>query len=152
MPISTRPAILSIVFWPTLADAVHTMRLAQAIRDGAPRAFARVRAHGIALAAVAHFYGLANIPNGFSPDEASYGYHGYSFLLTGRDRFGNAFPLFADNFGDLISTSYMWLTVPSIWLFGLDEFAVRLPAASRVSSPFLCYISWGGRSSTAGSG
>jgi hypothetical protein len=94
-----------------------------------------VSAHVIALtatlvlAALARLYRLANIPNGFSPDEASYGYNGYSFLLTGRDRFGNAFPLFADNFGDLISTSYMWLTVPSIWLFGLDEFAVRLPAA-----------------------
>lgn len=83
----------------------------------------------LVLAALARLYRLANIPNGFSPDEASYGYNGYSFLLTGRDRFGNAFPLFADNFGDLISTSYMWLTVPSIWLFGLDEFAVRLPAA-----------------------
>ena len=83
----------------------------------------------LALAAVVRLYRLAEIPNGFSPDEASYGYNGYSLLLTGKDRFGNALPLFADNFGDLISTSYMWLTVPSIWLFGLDEFAVRLPAA-----------------------
>ncbi len=83
----------------------------------------------LALAAVVRLYRLAEIPNGFSPDEASYGYNGYSLLLTGKDRFGYALPLFADNFGDLISTSYMWLTVPSIWLFGLDEFAVRLPAA-----------------------
>ena len=83
----------------------------------------------LVLAAVIRLYRLAEIPNGFSPDEASYGYNGYSLLLTGKDRFGNAFPIFADNFGDLISTSYMWLMVPSIWFFGLDEFAVRLPAA-----------------------
>lgn len=82
-----------------------------------------------ALAAALRLYKLQHIPNGFSPDEASYGYNGYSFLLTGRDRFGEFLPLFADNFGDLISASYMWLTVPSIALFGLDEFAVRLPAA-----------------------
>ena len=94
----------------------------------------------LALAALARLYRLAEIPNGFSPDEASYGYNAYSFLLTGKDRFGNAFPLFADNFGDLISTSYMWLTVPSIWLFGLGEFAVRLPAALvGVATVFVLY-------------
>ena len=80
-------------------------------------------------AALVRLYRLADIPNGFSPDEASYGYNGYSFLLTGRDRFGHALPLFSDNFGDLIATSYMWLTAPAIALFGLGEFAVRLPAA-----------------------
>ena len=80
-------------------------------------------------AALVRLYRLADIPNGFSPDEASYGYNGYSFLLTGRDRFGHALPLFTDNFGDLIATSYMWLTAPAIALFGLGEFAVRLPAA-----------------------
>jgi len=80
-------------------------------------------------AALVRLYRLADIPNGFSPDEASYGYNGYSFLLTGRDRFGEALPLFTDNFGDLIATSYMWLTAPAIALFGLGEFAVRLPAA-----------------------
>ena len=83
----------------------------------------------LALATLVRLYRLADIPNGFSPDEASYGYNGYSLLLTGKDRFGQALPLFTDNFGDLISTSYMWLTVPSIALFGLDEWAVRLPAA-----------------------
>ncbi len=83
----------------------------------------------LALAGLVRLYRLGEIPNGFSPDEASYGYNGYSLLLTGKDRFGHAFPLFADNFGDLIATSYMWLTVPAIALFGLNEFAVRLPAA-----------------------
>ena len=83
----------------------------------------------MALASLIRPYRLADLPNGFSPDEASYGYNGLSLLLTGKDRFGHAFPLFTDNFGDLISTSYMWLTVPAIALFGLDEFAVRLPAA-----------------------
>ncbi len=83
----------------------------------------------LALAAFLRLFRLGRVPNGFSPDEASYGYNGYSLLHTGRDRFGEWLPLFSDNFGDLISASYMWLTVPSIALFGLDEFAVRLPAA-----------------------
>ena len=80
-------------------------------------------------AALVRLYRLADIPNGFSPDEASYGYNGYSFLLTGRDRLGEALPLFTDNFDDLIATSYMWLTAPASALLGLGEFAVRLPAA-----------------------
>ena len=83
----------------------------------------------LALAAALRLYRLGQLPNGFSPDEASYGYNGYSLLRTGRDRFGEWLPLFADNFGDLIAASYMWLTAPSIALFGLNEFAVRLPAA-----------------------
>ena len=83
----------------------------------------------LALAAALRLYRLGQLPNGFSPDEASYGYNGYSLLRTGRDRFGEWLPLFADNFGDLIAASYMWLTAPSIALFCLNEFAVRLPAA-----------------------
>ncbi len=83
----------------------------------------------LVAAAALRLFHLGQLPNGFSPDEASYGYNGYSLLHTGRDRFGEWLPLFADNFGDLIAASYMWLTVPSIALFGLDEFSVRLPAA-----------------------
>ena len=52
--------------------------------------------------------------NGFRPDAASYGYNGYSFLLTGRDRFGETLPLFTDNFGDLIATA----TVYVLYLLG----------------------------------
>ena len=63
---------------------------------------AHVIALAATLAALPRLYRIADISNGFSPDEASYGYRGYSFLLTGSDRFGNAFPFFADNFGDLI--------------------------------------------------
>ena len=81
------------------------------------------------LASFIRLYRLTDVPNGFSADEASYGYHGFSILKTGRDRFGEFLPLFVDNFGDSIEASYVYLTVPSIAIFGLGEFATRLPAA-----------------------
>jgi len=81
------------------------------------------------LAASVRLYQLGEIPNGFTVDEASYGYNGYSILKTGRDRFGEWLPLYTDNFGDLIESSYILLTVPTIGIFGLNEFATRLPAA-----------------------
>jgi 4-amino-4-deoxy-L-arabinose transferase-like glycosyltransferase len=91
------------------------------------------------LAAVLRIFRLGQLPNGFSPDEASYGYNGYSLLHTSRDRFGEWLPLFADNFGDLIAASYMWLTVPSIALVGLDANAW---VAYKLGTAF--YDAWAG--------
>ena len=52
---------------------------------------------------------LENIPNGFTPDEASFGYDAYSIIKTGRDQWGESFPLTLKSFGDyknLIQSSH----------------------------------------------
>jgi 4-amino-4-deoxy-L-arabinose transferase-like glycosyltransferase len=72
---------------------------------------------------------LANIPNGFFRDEVSYAYDAYSILETGRDRYGVLFPAFVRAFEDYREALYIYLLTPFIKLFGLNEFAVRLPAA-----------------------
>ena len=72
---------------------------------------------------------LSNIPNGFYCDEASTGYDAYSLLRTGRDQWGEYWPLFARTFGAYDEALYRYLVVPCIHFFGLNEFAVRLPAA-----------------------
>ncbi len=72
---------------------------------------------------------LATIPNGFHADEASTGYDAFSILKTSRDQYGDLLPLFARSFGDYNETLYRYTAVPFISIFGLNEFATRLPAA-----------------------
>lgn len=76
---------------------------------------------------------LDRYPAGFNPDEASFGYNAYSLLQTGRDEWGEPwYKLFSNNlraFGDDKFPMYVFLSVPSVKLFGLNEFAARLPNA-----------------------
>src|SRR3989339_2178944 len=73
---------------------------------------------------------LGENPPGLYWDEVSLGWNGYSVLRTGMDEHGRFLPIdtfFA--FGDYKPPLYIYAVVPSIWLFGLNEFAVRLPSA-----------------------
>src|SRR3989344_5970549 len=81
------------------------------------------------LALVLRLYNLSEVPYGFHADEAKVGWNAYSFLKTGADDWGNKFPLHYNTFGDFRPTGIIYLTVPSIAIFGLNEFAVRLPGA-----------------------
>lgn len=74
-------------------------------------------------------YSLDSIPLGFHIDEASLGYNGYSLLITGKDENNNKLPLYIDMFGDNRPSGYHYLTIPSIKVFGLTEFATRFPGA-----------------------
>lgn len=79
------------------------------------------------LAFLLRFIGLTNFPVGFNADEASFGYDAYSIMKTGKDQWGSLFPLVLKSFGDYKSPLYSYLTVPSVAVFGLNKFAVRLP-------------------------
>ncbi|KKU78545.1 MAG: Glycosyl transferase family 39, partial [Candidatus Amesbacteria bacterium GW2011_GWA2_47_70] len=76
---------------------------------------------------------ISRYPAGFTADEAAFGYNAYSLLLTGRDEWGTPWwQLFFTNlrsFGDYKLPLYAFLAVPSVKIFGLTEFAVRLPNA-----------------------
>src|SRR3989344_678318 len=72
---------------------------------------------------------LGNHPPGLTWDEAGLGYNAYSILKTGRDEHGAFMPLIFKSFGDYKPGIYVYLTVPSIAVFGLTEFAVRFPSA-----------------------
>lgn len=84
----------------------------------------------IFLAAVLRFYKLNSTPPALYWDEASLGYNAYSILKTGHDEHGAFLPItnFAA-FGDYKPPGYIYLTVPSIAIFGLTEFAIRFPSA-----------------------
>ncbi len=61
-------------------------------------------------------------------DEAALGYNAYSLLTTGKDEYGQTFPLIFKSFNDYKPGLYVYLTLPFVKLFGLNELAVRLPS------------------------
>ncbi|MDO8638544.1 MAG: glycosyltransferase family 39 protein [Candidatus Daviesbacteria bacterium] len=82
------------------------------------------------LALILRIFNLSTNPPALNWDEVSHGYNAYSILKTGSDEWGQIFPL--TNFrayGDYPLTLYMYLTMPWIIIFGLNEFSIRLTAA-----------------------
>lgn len=73
-------------------------------------------------------YDLDKIPNSISADEAAFGYNAYSVLKTGRDEFGHKLPLLFQSFDDHKNPVFAYLLVPFIKIFGLNDFAIRLPS------------------------
>ncbi|MCL5438670.1 MAG: glycosyltransferase family 39 protein [Patescibacteria group bacterium] len=80
------------------------------------------------LGFILRIYGLSNIPSGFFYDEASIGYNAYSLLNTGKDEYGISSPIFFRSFGDYRPPLATYLTIPFIFIFGLNETSVRLPS------------------------
>jgi len=83
----------------------------------------------VILSAVSHLYALSDVPNGLYQDETAIGYNAYSLLVTGKDEHGVSLPLYFRSFGDYKLPVYIYSTIPSIMIFGLTPFAVRLPSA-----------------------
>lgn len=82
-----------------------------------------------ALALFLRLYQLESFPVGFHQDEAALGYNAYSLLLTGKDENGQSLPLYVNKFGDNNPSGYHHLAILPVAVFGLSEFATRLPAA-----------------------
>ena len=72
---------------------------------------------------------LTAFPIYFFCDEAVAGVDAYSLLTQGTDMFGNSYPLFFQGLGDYALSLSVYLQLPFIRLFGLNEFAVRLTTA-----------------------
>lgn len=83
----------------------------------------------IILATLLRFWNLSSNPPGLTWDEAALGYNAYSILTTGKDEYGQFLPLNLKSFGDWKPAVYAYLAVPSVAVFGLNEWAVRFPSA-----------------------
>ncbi|OGM05236.1 hypothetical protein A2715_04755 [Candidatus Woesebacteria bacterium RIFCSPHIGHO2_01_FULL_39_32] len=81
------------------------------------------------LAAFLRLWSLSTNPPHLTPDEAALGYNAYSILKTGRDEYGELLPIIFKSFGDFKPGLYVYLTVPFVAIFGLNEWSVRLPSA-----------------------
>ena len=81
------------------------------------------------VAATLRFYKLGAVPTSLNADEAAIGYNAFSILKTGKDEYGKKFPLLFQSFDDFKMPVYIYLSVPGIAVFGLNDFSVRLPSA-----------------------
>ncbi len=81
------------------------------------------------LAALLRLFKLGSIPPHLTSDEASLGYNAYSILKTGKDEYGSLFPIIFKSFGDYKPGLYIYLSIPFVCLFGLNEVSVRLTSA-----------------------
>lgn len=90
----------------------------------------------ISLLSVGLFiYKLTSSPPCLNADEAANAYDAYSILKTGKDQYGNSFPLRFKSFGDYKLPLLTYLAVPFIKLFGLNEFGIRM-----VNFPFALFF------------
>lgn len=83
----------------------------------------------IFIASVLRLWQLGAVPLSPDWDEVSLGYNAYSIIQTGRDEYGKLLPIVLESFGDYKPALYSYVAIPSISMFGLNSFAVRLPSA-----------------------
>lgn len=81
------------------------------------------------LALVLRVFEIDKFPAGFNADEAAIGYNAYSIIKTAKDEYGEFLPLAFKSFGDYKPGLYFYFVIPAVAIFGLNEFAVRLPSA-----------------------
>ncbi|NES82022.1 MAG: phospholipid carrier-dependent glycosyltransferase, partial [Moorea sp. SIO2B7] len=84
----------------------------------------------MAIAAILRIIFLGDIPYGFFSDEAYNAYDSYSIGETLRDQYGEFLPLFTKAAGgDYRESLYIFLSIPFIKIFGLNEFGGRFSSA-----------------------
>ncbi len=76
------------------------------------------------LASIVRLYSISSPP--LFGDEIDVGYQAYSLLHTARDIKGNFLPFYLDSLAESRAPALIYFTVPSIAIFGLNTFAVRL--------------------------
>lgn len=74
-------------------------------------------------------YNLSGSPPSLNWDEVAWGYNAYSISETLKDEYGKVLPVFTRSFDEYKSTLPLYLMIPSIKVFGLNEFGVRFPSA-----------------------
>jgi len=83
----------------------------------------------LTLATFLRIFNLATNPPALNWDEISMGYTSYSLLETGKDEWGEPWPILFRSYGEWKSPFYIYLLIPFIKIFGLNAWGVRLPAA-----------------------
>jgi len=80
----------------------------------------------VMLALFLRLYDVGKVPAGIHRDEESHGYNAFSLLNTGKDRYGESFPILFRSFGSYQPPLYTYLAVIPIKLFGNTIQSVRL--------------------------
>lgn len=83
----------------------------------------------VVIASILRLWKLGEVPISPDWDEVSLGYNAYSIMQTGKDEYGKFLPIVLRSYDDYKPALYTYLAIPSIYLFGLNVPAVRLPSA-----------------------
>lgn len=80
----------------------------------------------IALAFVLRFYKVTENPPSLNWDEVSIGYNAYSVLNSGKDEWGQFLPVHFKAYGEYKLPAQVYVSIPGIAIFGLNELGVRI--------------------------
>lgn len=95
----------------------------------------------VIIAVVLRIVRLESFPPALYSDEVSQGYNAYSVLTTGRDEYGTWFPVSFRSFGDWKPPLPTYFMVPTIAVFGLNEYGIRISSALfGIGSILLTYL------------
>lgn len=95
----------------------------------------------ILTAIVLRLFRLNEVPPALNWDEVSHGYNAYSILKTGKDEWGVSFPTIFRCFGDYKLPVYIYLTVLSVGILGLNPWSIRLVSVlAGVTTVILSYL------------
>lgn len=83
----------------------------------------------VLLAFFVRFYRLDVVPSSINWDEASVLWNAHLLAKTGSDEFANSFPVSIRSFEDFKPPLLTYAATGSVFLFGVSEWAVRLPSA-----------------------
>ncbi len=96
------------------------------------------------LALLLRFYKLTQAPPSLYWEEVALGYDAYSLLKTGKDHRGNSWPIvYLESYMDFKPPLYAYTLIPSIAVFGLNNFSVRFPSAlfGSLTVLVICFLS-----------
>lgn len=77
---------------------------------------------------VLRLYQLDKVPIELFGDELDVGYQAYSILKTGEDLYGQKLPVFFHSLSEYRAPLFIYSTVPTVAIWGLNEWGVRLSA------------------------
>ncbi len=83
----------------------------------------------LCVALFVRVYKLDDFPVGFHNDEVYVAYNSWSLLETGKDASGHFLPIVINQWGDYRPAGYHYFAALSYLLFGLSDWATRLPGA-----------------------
>src|SRR3989344_4924231 len=81
------------------------------------------------VASILRLWKISEVPVSLFGDELDVGYQAYSILKTGRDYYGNFMPIHFHSLAEWRTPLYLYSSVPTIAIFGVSAYGVRLPAA-----------------------
>lgn len=81
------------------------------------------------LATFLRFYQLGITPPSLTWDEHAFGYNAWTIANYAKDEWGNLFPITFRSFNVYQQPIHIYILVPFVLLFGLNDFIVRLPFA-----------------------